>query len=199
MASTIHTMSILLRQMVMRDSGESTVGPELLSGVQGSWVVAGTCLFRKFPLAVDEGSELFPGESGSSQELLLGSSPPNAVTFLNQCPRGALSVALLWTSSSVVVSLVAVWLFGMIVGLCVFSVGPVGVAEVDAEDVRFSGGLSTGATFGSITSSSVGGSSCTSLKVMECGTAPRACSLSFRPSAGSASPDEEEREVREER
>lgn len=46
MANTIHTMSMRLRQMVTRDSGESKVGPELLSGVEGSWVVAGTCWFR---------------------------------------------------------------------------------------------------------------------------------------------------------
>lgn len=96
MASTIHTMSILLKQMVMRDSGESTVGPELLSGVQGSWVVAGTCLFRKFPLTVEEGSELLL--SASSAELLLESSPPNAVTFPNQCPTVALYVLLPWTT-----------------------------------------------------------------------------------------------------
>lgn len=70
MASTIHTMSILLKQMVMRDGGESTVGPELLPGVQGSWVVAGTCLFRKFLLAVEGGSELFPWAGASSTELL---------------------------------------------------------------------------------------------------------------------------------
>lgn len=103
-----------------------------------------------------------------------------------------------------VVSLGAVWLFGMIVGFSVLRLGSVGTAEVDAVEVRFSGGLSTGATdptFDSTTSSSVGDSftSCTSLEVMACCAAPRACSLSFRPSAGSASIDEEEREVREER
>lgn len=59
MANTIHTMSMRLRQMVMRDSGDSNVGPELLSGVQGSWVVAGTCLLRKLPLAVEAASERF--------------------------------------------------------------------------------------------------------------------------------------------
>ena len=90
MANTIHTMSILFKQMW--DGGESTVGPELLSGVQGSWVVAGTCLFRKFPLSAV--SELFP-----SIELLLDSSPLNSVTFPNWCPRGTLlSVPLAWTT-----------------------------------------------------------------------------------------------------
>lgn len=80
-------------------------------------------------------------------------------------------------------------------------------AGVDAVEVRFSGGLLTGVTgpfCGCNTSPSVGGSfpARTSLRVMAwCAASPgpRACSLSFRSSAGSASTDEEEREVREER
>lgn len=91
MASTIHTMSIRLKQMVMREEGVSTAWPELLLAAQGSWVVAGTCLFRKLPLAVEDGSELFPGKSASPPELLY-TSPPTAVMF----PRP--SVALPWTT-----------------------------------------------------------------------------------------------------
>ena len=191
MASTIQTMSILLKQMVMRDGGESTVGPELLPGVQGSWVVAGTCLFWKLPLAVERGSEPFTWADASSAELLLEISPPYAVTFPNQCPWGALSVLLPRTSSSVVASSGAVWLLGIFVGSCVLSsVDRAGVATVE---VRFFGGTgASGGTLNSILSPWVGGSfdPCTSLRVMVwC-----ACSLSFRPNAGSASFDKEERE-----
>lgn len=60
-------MSILLRQMVARDSGESIAGPEPLPGPQGSLVVAGTRRFKKFSLAVEGGSvgdELFHWEEG---------------------------------------------------------------------------------------------------------------------------------------
>lgn len=56
MANTIHTISILLRQI--SDDGDLTVGSELLPGAQGSSVAAGSCLLRKFLLNVDRGSEL---------------------------------------------------------------------------------------------------------------------------------------------
>lgn len=191
MASTIHTMSILLKQMVMRDGGGSTLGPELLSGVQGSWVVAGTCLFRKFPLAVEE---------GSTTELLLGSSHADVVTFHDQCARGALSVPLSWPPlSSAVVLLGSVWPSGLFVRFCV-RLSSVGAVEIDVGEVCFSGGIWTGArdvTFLSTASSPVGGSftSRTSLEVM----AWCACSLSLRPGAGSVSGDEKVGEVSRER
>lgn len=91
MASTIHTMSIRLKQMFVHEDGGSTAWPELLLTTKGSWVVAGTCLFRKLPLAVEDGSELFQGKSASSTELL-DTSPPTAVTFPSP------SVALPWTT-----------------------------------------------------------------------------------------------------
>lgn len=183
MANTIHTMSMRLRQTVTRDSGESKVGPELLPGVQGSWVVAGTCMFRKLPLAVEAASERFPLAAGAtSAELLLERSQVGVVPFPDQGPALVLSVLL----SRLPPSAAAVVLFssarppGSSVGLAVARPRSV---EVDGGDVGFSGGILTGAADPALrsTASSLVGSSlvpCTSLVVMP-------CSLSLRPAAGS--------------
>lgn len=48
-------------------------------------------MFRKLPLAVEDGSELFRGKSASPPELL-DTSPPTAVPFPSP------SVALPWTT-----------------------------------------------------------------------------------------------------
>lgn len=78
MASTIHTMVILFKQMGFWDDAGSTVAPELLPGAGGSWVVAGTCLFWKFPMVVEVGSEPFPC-CVSLTEVLLEKCSPYAV------------------------------------------------------------------------------------------------------------------------
>lgn len=141
MANTIHTMSMRLRQIVMRDGGESKVGPELLSGVKGSWVVAGTCLFRKLPLAVEAASERFPLLPGAtSDELLFGRrSHVGVVPFPDQRPALVPSVPFsqLPLSEATVVRFCSARPPGMLV---VFAAASVGSVE-DGEDVVFSGGI----------------------------------------------------------
>lgn len=134
MANTIHTMSMRLRQIISRDGGGSTVGPEMFPGIQGSCVVAGTCLLRKFPLAVDAISEPFPL---ASLELTLDiCNPPKAVT-------SPLSLTL---SSTVIISLAVALKFEATVVL---------LSTVVAVDTDSSKGE---LEFACTTSSSVGGS-----------------------------------------
>lgn len=91
------------------------VGPELFEDIQGSCVVAGTCLLRKLPLAVDAISEPFPM---ATLELTLDSNnPPRAVPFL-------LSKVL---ASTVMVSLAVILKFDATVELK----SPLGTVEID--------------------------------------------------------------------
>lgn len=135
MANTIHTMSMRLRQMVMRDSGESKVGPELLSGVKGSSVVAGTCLFRKLPLAVER-LPLLP--AATSAELLFGRrSHVGVVPFPDQRPALVPSVLFPLLPVATVVLFSSARPPRMLV---VFAVASVGAVD-DGEDVVFSAGI----------------------------------------------------------
>lgn len=170
MASTIHTMSIRLRQMAVREEGGSTAWPELLLAPQGSWVVGGTCLFRKLPLAVDDGPQLLPGKSASPPELL-DTSPPTAVTFHSP------SVPLPWTPWNPPVAAS----FGVEKLLKTVAFGVPRPDSVGGDED--SGEL---ASCRSVRSSLVGGSSCTSLEVMACCALFCPRSLTLKPQAVSA-------------
>lgn len=70
-ANTIHTMSILPRQMVVWGCWESRTGPEWLPGPWGPGVAAGTSRLKKLPVAVEAGSvveESFPKELDDKPE-----------------------------------------------------------------------------------------------------------------------------------
>lgn len=183
MASTIHTMAILLKQMSFWDDVESIAVPGLWPGVA---VVIGNCVIWKFPLVVEVGSELFACCSILT-DVLLEKCSPYAVAFPSR------SVLLPWTEpwdwlSTVGMSFAAVRVAGVSVEFCV--VTPVTVdGALDAVKVWFCGGLLTVTT-----NWAVGGSStpCTSRRVMAWCEDPTAWFLSFRPRAASASTESEE-------
>lgn len=198
-ANTIHTMSIMFRQMVVGDSWGLTVEPKLLPAAAGSLVVAGTCLLRKFPLSVEGAFELFPRVDASSTraELLLENRPARPVTCPCWCSIGGLSVPLPRTTRGS--SMVPEELTEMTVGLCDFMLGSVDLTVMGAGEVKFSKGLGTGVAGPSvdfINNWAVGASSTprTSRRTMVWDTSnsgdPITCSLSFRPHGGSTSADE---------